>query len=116
MIILLTGNEMYLPRSEKMNAVAPYRECVEVDHMVSCTIHKNAYFIIGMTVRLLRFVRVIPILDGFSFHLTNMKGDFLIAPRELIYMNVSEHISKYSKKDALLTKHLHADSFNGVNI
>ena len=112
MIIFLAGYQVYLARSKKMYTVTLDRKCIEVDHMVSGTIHENAYFVIGMAVRLFCFVRVMLILDGLSFYFTNMKGDLLITPRKFIYMDVSEHISKYSKKDALLTKHLQADQFS----
>ena len=102
---------MNLTRREKMNTMTLYRECIEVDHMVARAIHENANFIISVAVGLLCFMRVIPVLDGFSLHFANMKSNLFVTPGEFIYMNIFEHITKYRKKVSLLIKHFNESWF-----
>ena len=79
MIILFPGNPMHLAWREKMNAAAFDRKRIKIDHVRSCSIDKNAYFIICMAVRLLGFVRIFPVLNGFALYLIYMKGNLFIA-------------------------------------
>jgi hypothetical protein len=95
-----------------MDTVTFNRKGIEINHMVASAIHKNTDFVIGMPVRLLSFVRIFSILNGLTFHLANMKGNFFITPGKFIYVDIFEHITKYSKKDALLTKYLQAEQFS----
>ena len=79
MVILLSGNEMYLPWSEKMYAVALYRKRFEIDHMTPCSIDKKANLVICVAVGLLRLMRVLIVFYCLPFHFIHMKGDLLIA-------------------------------------
>ena len=91
---------MDLPGRKKMNAITFDRKGFEVDHVTASTIYKNADFIISMTMWLLRFMGILPVLNDFARDLIHVKSDFFIAFRKFVNVNVFEHfISRNGRKD-----------------
>ena len=91
MVVLLSGNKVHLAGCEEVNATAADRKALEIDHVLAGAIDENTYFIIGMAVRLLRFMRILFILDRLSLYLKYMKCDVFLALGQFIYVNVSQH-------------------------
>ena len=91
MIIFFPGYQMYLAGCKEMYAAAVYREGLEIDHVLPGTIDKNTDFIIGMAMRLLRFMGILPILNRFPFHFIYMKCNVLFTFGQFVNMNISEH-------------------------
>ncbi len=97
MVIFLTGNKVHLTRGEKMNAVALDLKRFEIDHVRASAIHKNADFIIIVTMRLFCPMRIVPVANGFAHDLIYMKSNVFIPFGQFVDVDIFEQVTERFK-------------------